>query len=193
MAAGSHNERQVDQEAWLKKMRGFGISESEANDVRSLSPGESYLLSDGTRVTPHITASSTGVPRAPSPALVALQTSPRADILRAHGVAPANDTTVQQEAGLQVGQTREIHGWRVHRYASALRITELANAGKRGKKVAEITLNDRDYHGLHLNQVPIAKILQAGHGPSNSSRCSRVRTGWATTSTCDSTGAAAWT
>jgi hypothetical protein len=36
---------------------------------------------------------------------------------------------------LKVGETREVNGMRIHRWASSYTVLELANAGKRGKKV----------------------------------------------------------
>lgn len=40
-----------------------------------------------------------------------------------------------------VGETREIHGMRVHLFRGSLRVTDLANAGKRGKTCGELTVS----------------------------------------------------
>lgn len=36
---------------------------------------------------------------------------------------------------LNVGETMETEKWRIHRFAESIRVTDLTNAGKRGKKV----------------------------------------------------------
>lgn len=46
--------------------------------------------------------------------------------------------------GLDIGKTVENDAIRAHRYSSAIRVTELLNAGKRGKKVDEFALYDLD-------------------------------------------------
>jgi len=43
-----------------------------------------------------------------------------------------------------IGQTTETANLRIHRYSSAIRVTDLTNAGKRGKKVDEFALYDID-------------------------------------------------
>lgn len=47
--------------------------------------------------------------------------------------------------GFWIGDTVEKNGLRMHRYASALRVMDLANAGKRGKVVDEFALYNLDY------------------------------------------------
>lgn len=47
--------------------------------------------------------------------------------------------------GVGIGDTEEHDGLRFHRYSSALRVTDLANAGKRGKSVPEFALYNLDY------------------------------------------------
>jgi len=47
--------------------------------------------------------------------------------------------------GVGIGDTEEHDGLRFHRYASALMVTDLANAGKRGKTVPEFSLYNLDY------------------------------------------------
>jgi hypothetical protein len=42
---------------------------------------------------------------------------------------------------LQVGKTIEVHGMRIHRWADSYTVTELANAGKRGKVVREFSFD----------------------------------------------------
>jgi len=44
--------------------------------------------------------------------------------------------------GLPVGKTLENESWRVHRFANALRITDLTNAGKRGKRCIQYSVID---------------------------------------------------
>lgn len=46
----------------------------------------------------------------------------------------------QQRIALDVGRTFENDDYRIHRYRDAIKVTELANAGKRGKKVQVMTL-----------------------------------------------------
>lgn len=45
---------------------------------------------------------------------------------------------------ITVGQTLQSDKWRIHRYMTSLRITDLTNAGKRGKKVTELVLTNPD-------------------------------------------------
>jgi hypothetical protein len=45
-----------------------------------------------------------------------------------------------RKQALDVGRTWENENWRIHRYADSIRITELREAGKRGKKVKVISL-----------------------------------------------------
>ena len=49
------------------------------------------------------------------------------------------------ESAVAVGQTVETPSLRIHRYASALKVTDLTNAGKRGKTVDEFALYNLDY------------------------------------------------
>lgn len=44
-----------------------------------------------------------------------------------------------------IGQTIENKGVRIHRYASSIRVTDLTNAGRRGKMVDQFALYDLDY------------------------------------------------
>jgi len=46
---------------------------------------------------------------------------------------------------LRIGQTFENASIRVHRWSSAVQVWDLANAGKRGKKVANFSLYNTDY------------------------------------------------
>jgi hypothetical protein len=52
---------------------------------------------------------------------------------------------VDERAGLAVGETVERDGLRLHRFRPSLRVTDLANAGKRGKTCQEFALYDLDY------------------------------------------------
>lgn len=46
---------------------------------------------------------------------------------------------------MKIGETFENEAWRVHRFAHAIRITEIRNAGKRGKKCRDLALYDLDF------------------------------------------------
>lgn len=68
---------------------------------------------------------------------------------------------------LEVGKTFENEQWRIHRFRPSIRITELANAGKRGKKVREITLYDLDYaKDLPLESMVLELVMHARRGAS---------------------------
>lgn len=54
---------------------------------------------------------------------------------------------LRQAATIPVGDTVEKNGLRVHRYRGSLEVTDLANAGKRGKVVSRFTLYDIDLLG----------------------------------------------
>ena len=49
------------------------------------------------------------------------------------------------EEGLAIGQTIETPVLRVHRYSGSISVTDLTNAGKRGKMVDDFTLYDLDW------------------------------------------------
>ena len=51
----------------------------------------------------------------------------------------------ERVAGLDVGKTIESGSIRIHRYRSSIVVTDLTNAGKRGKKCDEIAAYDLDY------------------------------------------------
>ena len=53
--------------------------------------------------------------------------------------------TSRELSELAIAQTIENKAIRAHRYASSIRVTDLANAGKRGKSVDEFALYDLDY------------------------------------------------
>lgn len=44
--------------------------------------------------------------------------------------------------GLSVGKTLETDSWRVHRFANAIKLTDLTNAGKRGKRCIQYSVID---------------------------------------------------
>lgn len=46
---------------------------------------------------------------------------------------------------MKIGETFENEAWRVHRFAPTIRITEIRNAGKRGKKCRDIAIYDLDF------------------------------------------------
>lgn len=69
------------------------------------------------------------------------------------------------ETALGRGITREFTAWRVHRFNSALVVTSLENAGKRGKKVAELVIYDLDRYDQ--DEDVVAKVIAlAGRGAS---------------------------
>jgi hypothetical protein len=51
--------------------------------------------------------------------------------------ATANDNSIDND-GFRMGETKEVNGWRIHRYSDSIKVTELANAGKRGKTVTQV-------------------------------------------------------
>lgn len=73
---------------------------------------------------------------------------------------PANDSP----AILHVGQTTIVGGWRIHRFASVLRATELANAGKRGKRCAEWTVGDHSARCAPFESMALEMIAAARRG-----------------------------
>jgi len=70
-----------------------------------------------------------------------------------------NATTANDNAskGFIVGETREVNGVRIHCYASAIHATDVRNAGKRGKRCAELSI----YEGPR--EAPWAEIADAIH------------------------------
>lgn len=54
---------------------------------------------------------------------------------------------------IDVGNTLEAPAWRLHRFASALRLTSLVGAGKRGKRLVELCFYDLDRSGLSADAV----------------------------------------
>lgn len=79
-------------------------------------------------------------------------TTLRSQIIRLAAIRPelrAHLLPLLKTAGtpLQVGRTilSDNRMLRIHRYTSSVRITDLTNAGKRGKRCGEITLWDLDY------------------------------------------------
>ena len=63
---------------------------------------------------------------------------------------------------LQVGQTVEQNGMRFHQYDRQLQVTDLANAGKRGKTVEQVTFgyNDRDTGGKYQAEILRCKNIE---------------------------------
>ena len=79
---------------------------------------------------------------------------------------------------LAMGDTIETEKWRVHRYASAVVITDLTNAGKRGKKVKEYSLYDLDYqHIVNPNDVAaeFEKLAKKNVSPTQMERAINAR------------------
>ncbi len=66
---------------------------------------------------------------------------------------------------LDVGKTFENEKWRIHRFRPSIRITDLTNAGKRGKKVREITLYDLDYApNFPVESIAMELVMHARRG-----------------------------
>ena len=57
-------------------------------------------------------------------------------------------------SALNAGENFENEAWRVHRYMNSIKVTDLTNAGKRGKKVTELSL----YEKVTTRQIPWESI-----------------------------------
>lgn len=59
---------------------------------------------------------------------------------------PRNDnaSNPMDDDPIRLGQTKEIGALRIHRFSNSTRVTDTANAGKRGKKCREMTVGNRD-------------------------------------------------
>jgi hypothetical protein len=68
----------------------------------------------------------------------------KAFAVRVEGVEEDVAVDELQEA-IPIGKTLEVGNLRIHRFRSSIRVTDITNAGKRGKKVDEFTLYDLDY------------------------------------------------
>lgn len=68
---------------------------------------------------------------------------------------PANDSP----AVLAIGCTTEVAGYRVHRFTTSLRVTELANAGKRGKRCREWSVIERSFGPLTCGESLSLEII----------------------------------
>lgn len=53
----------------------------------------------------------------------------------------SNDNDTQTNS-LAMGETREVANMRIHRYRDSIQVTDLAFAGKRGKKVCQVCVGD---------------------------------------------------
>jgi hypothetical protein len=62
--------------------------------------------------------------------------------LRRRGYLAENEVLAEE---MPIGKTLETSAIRVHRFASSFHVTDMTNAGKRGKKVNEFSLYDLDY------------------------------------------------
>jgi len=60
---------------------------------------------------------------------------------------------------LSIGETFENEKWRVHRGGSSVRVTELTNAGKRGKKCQVVVVYDIDWKRMAVSADTIAKTF----------------------------------
>lgn len=68
---------------------------------------------------------------------------------------------LRQGAILDIGKGGENGKIRYHRYASAIEVTDLANAGKRGKRCDQFTLYDIDFVSRNYNKSEnIKKVFQ---------------------------------
>jgi hypothetical protein len=66
---------------------------------------------------------------------------------------PSEYGYVGTSVGVPVGETVERDGLRFHRYASSLRVTDITNAGKRGKSCPEFALFNLDYGVKDAKQI----------------------------------------
>jgi hypothetical protein len=64
-----------------------------------------------------------------------------------------------RDVGLQIGSTVERLPLRMHRFATAVRVTDLTNAGKRGKQVDEFALYNLDYSYTEAEAVVLEKAI----------------------------------
>jgi hypothetical protein len=62
----------------------------------------------------------------------------RSETKDANTMQTANDNHTRTVQPLQIGETREVGSVRLHRFRSALTVTDLTMAGKRGRKVCEL-------------------------------------------------------
>lgn len=61
---------------------------------------------------------------------------------------------------LPVGDTIETNGMRMHRYRSALRVTDLTFAGKRGKRCPQFSLWDLDMASSDTDSASIEEVIE---------------------------------
>lgn len=101
-----------------------------------------------------------GAPPAPAAA------SPVSPKTMAAMVAQAERLPISRRAGVPVGDTLERGALRMHRYESALRVTDITNAGKRGKTCPEFALYNLDFPlpepGASAVDDALAAIAKAG-------------------------------
>lgn len=79
---------------------------------------------------------------------------------------------------LRMGDTTESDKWRMHRYASSVQITDLTNAGKRGKKVMQYSLYDLDYqHIVDPNEIAdeFEELVTKNVSPAQMERALKAR------------------
>ena len=67
-----------------------------------------------------------------------------------------NETTTPE--GLEVGETHEAGTLRAHRYADSIRITDIANAGKRGKKCRELSVLPDSLWGSEAEKAALTRL-----------------------------------
>ena len=61
------------------------------------------------------------------------------------GMAGSEHQGISRSAGVRVGDTVESGSIRLHRYNSSLQVTDISNAGKRGKSCGQFSLYNLDY------------------------------------------------
>jgi len=66
---------------------------------------------------------------------------------------------------LDLGKTFENESWRIHRFAHALHITDLTNAGKRGKKVEKLSLYEKSIsRNIPWESIAMEFVMNAKRG-----------------------------
>jgi len=74
-----------------------------------------------------------------------------------------------RKLALDVGRTWDNENWRVHRYADSIKVTDLTNAGKRGKKVQILSVVAKRYRGegmAGMESLAMEFIMHAKRGAS---------------------------
>lgn len=74
-----------------------------------------------------------------------------------------------RKQALDIGRTWDNENWRVHRYADSIKVTDLTNAGKRGKKVQILSVVAKRFRGesmAGMESLAMELIMHAKRGAS---------------------------